>query len=195
MSIHPLALLPLTLAPLALTPAPTLAIAPGFNQLKLCREYTADKFRVTLEQVSMQSPQKVGSSFKIAWTIPDFRGRGYCLVSKDNKMLRYQVEREPDYEAGNNQLGPNERRFENLPGYGDVIVNRGQGATGDRQYFLLKTESPNRTYRWYARCVRNSDQVYDHRGRYVGYDPRLTVMFPYVCEVSPLKPGGKPQPR
>ena len=49
--------------------------------------------------------------------------------------------------------------------------------------------------KWYARCGYNADQVYNERGKYVGYDRRLTVMFPYVCEVSPLSRSPRPQPR
>jgi hypothetical protein len=84
--------------------------------------------------------------------------------------------------------GVNEQLFYGLPGYGNVIVNRGQGSVGDKEYFLVRPINTGRNLKWYARCVSNSDQVYDHTGKYVDFNPKLTVMFPYVCEVSSLSP-------
>jgi hypothetical protein len=180
---------------LFLSPLPALAIAPGVEQANYCANYTADRFRLTINDVSITNFRQSGSNYRVSWTIPDYRGRGYCIVSKYNKMVQYRVEKEPQMNSGN--LGPNEKRFNNLPGYGNVVVNRGQAAIGDKQYFLLRSVKNGRTYKWYARCANNRDQVYDHRGKYVGSNRGLTVMFPYVCEVSPLSQNrpGKPQPR
>jgi hypothetical protein len=170
---------------------PVLAIAPGVEQAKYCSDYAADRFRLTLNQITITNVRQSGSNYRVFWSIPDYRGRGYCLISRSNRMIRFEVERQPQFDSGN--LGPNEKRFNNLPIYGDVIVNRGQAAIADKQYFLLRDLSNGRTYKWYARCANNGDQVYDHRGKYVGYNRKLTVMFPYVCEISPL--SSRPQPR
>ncbi|MEB3308895.1 MAG: hypothetical protein VKJ02_01535 [Snowella sp.] len=183
---------------LALAPLPANAIAPGVQQADYCANYTMDRFRLTSNEVKITGFQQRGSNYRVTWTIPDYRGQGYCIVSKSNRMVDYRVERQPNFNLGGGGLGPNEKRFYNLPGYGNVVVNRGQGAVGDKQYFLLRPINSNRNYKWYARCASNSDQVYDHRGKYVGNTKGLTVMFPYVCEVSPLsqnKPTMKPQPR
>ncbi len=182
---------------LALAPLPAIAIAPGVEQARYCANYTMDRFRLTNDEVEITEFRQSGPNYRVKWRIPNYRGQGYCVVSKSNRMVEYRVERQPNFNLGGGNLGPNEKRFYNLPGYGDVIVNRGQGAVGERQYFLLRPVNSNRDYKWYARCANNSDQVYDHRGKYVGYNKSLTVMFPYVCEVSPLSPNKpmRPEPR
>lgn len=182
----------LTIAVPLLSALPALAIAPGVEQADFCANYTADRFRVTLRDVRITNFRRQGANYKVYWTIPNYRGSGSCLVNRRNQLVNYDVDRYPQIDQS---LGPNEKRFNNLPGYGDVIVNRGQGAIGERQYFLVKSLRTGRIYKWYARCAHNPDQVYDERGKYVGNNQRLTVMFPYVCEISPLSRPSRPQPR
>ena len=135
----------LTLTLPLLTTVPVLAIAPGTEQARYCGDYTTDYFRVTARDVKITNVRRQGSNYRISWEIPEYRGRGYCLLSKYNKLLEFRIEREPQFAQGN--LGPNEKRLNNLPGYGDVIVNRGQAAISDKQYFLVKPIRTGRTYK------------------------------------------------
>jgi hypothetical protein len=189
-----------TLTILAAMPAG--AIAPGFQQLKTCQGFTATKYRVNADQLRLNIGQRTPTGYYIDWRVNQYNAAGYCFVTNRNATTQWVVRSGPRPEQVSS-VGPNERIFNGLPGYGNVIVNRGQTVIGDKQYFLVRPINTGRSYKWYARCANNSDQVYDHTGKYVGYDRRMTVMFPYVCEVSPLKPKPpvpprpplKPQPR
>jgi hypothetical protein len=177
------------------------AIAPNVDKIGACGNFTANKYRVSGNQLTVRINRRTPYGYYLDWSVNPYRASGYCFVTNNNRTTEWVVLRGPRPEnVGAITPGVNEKLF-NLPGYGNVIVNRGQGATGDRQYFLVRPTSTGRNLRWYARCGNNSDQVYDENGKYVGYNPRLTVMFPYVCEVSPLRPRPPiqtpvvPQPR
>lgn len=174
---------------------PAGAIAPGAGQIGACGNFTSTKYRVSGNQVTVKISQRTPLGYYLDWSVAPYRASGYCFVTNSNHTTRWVVERGPRPEAA--ALGPNEKLFANLPGYGDVVVNRGQGATGDKQYFLVRPVNTGRDLKWYARCGNNSDQVYDQTGKYVGFDSKMSVMFPYVCEVSSLrpKPPVTPQPR
>lgn len=171
-----------------------IAIAPGVKQIGACGNFTANKYKVAPNQVTVKVYRQTARGFYLDWQVSRFGASGYCFVSNNVITTEWKVERGPRPEQVAS-LGPNEKMFYGLPGYGNVVVNRGQGATGDKQYFLVRPVSTGRNLRWYARCANNSDQVYDHTGKYVGYNKPLTVMFPYVCEVSPLSNRPTPQPR
>jgi hypothetical protein len=176
---------------------PSGAIAPGADKIGACGNYTANKYRVPGNQIIVKIDRRTVLGYYLNWRVEPYRASGYCFVTNANRTTRWVVERGPRPEdVATATPGPNEKRF-NLPNYGNVIVNRGQEATGDKQYFLVRPTRTGRNLKWYARCGHNSDQVYDERGKYVGFDPKMTVMFPYVCEFSPLrpKPSPVPQPR
>lgn len=174
------------------------AIAPGADKIGICGNFTAIKYRVPGNQITINLDRRNVLGYFLNWSVKRYNAAGYCFVTNANHTTRWVVERGPRPEdIAATTPGVNEKRF-NLPGYGNVIVNRGQGATGDRQYFLVRPTSTGRTLKWYARCGNNSDQVYDASGTYVGFDPKMAVMFPYVCDVSPLKPRptiGMPTPQ
>lgn len=172
------------------------AIAPGTEHIRVCGNFTANRYRVPGNQITVKIYRRTTSGYFLDWTVQPYRASGYCFVTNANRTTEWVVEKGPRPEdVATTTPGVNEKRF-NLPGYGNVIVNRGQGATGDRQYFWVRPTNTGRNLRWYARCGHNSDQVYDASGQYVGFDPKMTVMFPYVCEVSPLRPRPPvPQPR
>ncbi len=177
---------------------PVSAIAPGVDKIQACGSFTANKYRVPGNQITVKINRRTPSGYYLDWSVNPYRASGYCFVSNSNSTTQWVVERGPRPEAI--ALGPNEKIFNNLPGYGDVIVNRGQGAIGDKQYFLVRPINTGRNLKWYARCANNSDQIYNQNGKYVGFNSKMTVMFPYVCEVSPLKPKPPvtpptPQPR
>ncbi|PZV04929.1 MAG: hypothetical protein DCF22_25070 [Leptolyngbya sp.] len=172
------------------------AIVPGAQQIGVCGNFTAGKYQVSSGDVTVKPSRQTPLGFYLDWSVRSTRSAGYCFVTNRNLTTRWVVEKGPRPEQVAVRppvLGPNERLFTALPGYGDVVINRGQGATGDKQYFLVRPVRTGQNSKWYARCGNNSDQVYDASGRYVGSDRRMTVMFPYVCEVSPLSP--KPQPQ
>lgn len=180
------------------------AIAPGFEQLKTCQRQTASRYGVPTGNLKLGIRSSTPKGYYVNWRVARYQATGYCFVNKANKITEFVVTSGPrpgQGQGGQPSLGPNERIFNGLPGYGNVVVNRGAGiATGDKQYFTVRRISDGRTYKWYARCANNSDQVYDQSGKYVGNTPKLTVMFPYVCEFSPIspsqpKPPIKPQPR
>jgi len=177
--------------------APVLAIAPGTDQLVACGRFAANKYKVPESAIKASVGNRTNNGYYINWNVQRYGSSGYCFVTYNVKVSQFVVERGPKPNQTNPVVGPNEKVFYGLPGYGDVVVNRGQGASGDKQYFLVRKVSNNATYKWYARCANNSDQVYDHNGKYVGYDNRMSVMFPYVCQFSPLKPkpSQTPQPR
>lgn len=173
---------------------PVQAIAPGFQEAKSCREYAATKYKIEQDQVQAIPDRKTPKGYYIKWRVNLFESYGYCLVNSKNYVTDFRIQNGPTPEEV--ALGPNEKVFKNLPKYGDVVINRGQMTRGDKQYFLLRPLQGSREYKWYARCGNNRDQVYDHNGKYVGFEPKMTVMFPYVCEVSPLSsPQSRPQPR
>jgi hypothetical protein len=166
-----------------------IAIAPGADKIGVCGNFTAVKYRVPGRQVTVALNRRTVLGDYLNWSVQPYRASGYCFVTHSNRTTEWVVEGGPRPEDVDKVTpGTNEKLFNNLPGYGNVIVNRGQAATGDRQYFLVRPTSTGRNLKWYARCGNNSDQVYDHTGKYVGFDPRMAVMFPYVCEVSPLRP-------
>ncbi|XGV98806.1 MAG: hypothetical protein ACAF41_07670 [Leptolyngbya sp. BL-A-14] len=174
------------------------AIAPGIEKIRACGNFTTNKYRVQGNQLTVTLDRPTALGAFVNWSVKPYNASGYCFVDNANRTIRWVVERGPRPEdVAAITPGVNEKLFYNLPGYGNVIVNRGQGASGDKQYFLVRPTSTGRNLKWYARCGNNSDQVYDASGKYVGYNPKLTVMFPYVCEVSPLKPRPPvvPQPR
>ena len=172
------------------------AIAPAAQQIGVCGNFTAGKYQVSPRDVTVRTSRQTPLGFYLDWSVRSTRSAGYCFVTNRNLTTRWVVERGPrpeDVAVRPPVLGANEQLFRGLPGYGDVVVNRGQMAIGDKQYFLVRPVRTSQNSKWYARCGNNSDQVYDGNGRYVGSDPRMTVMFPYVCEVSPL--SAKPQPQ
>lgn len=174
---------------------PAGAIAPGVAQIGSCGRFTANKYRVQGNQLVVKIDRQTPRGYFLRWSVTPYRASGTCFVDNNARTTQWQVLRGPRPEAVT--IGPNEKVFTNLPGYGDVVVNRGQSAMGERQYFLVRPFNTGKNLRWYARCGKNSDQVYDASGKYVGYDSGMTVMFSYVCEVSPLrpKPPVVPQPR
>ncbi|MBW4468943.1 MAG: hypothetical protein KME45_00895 [Stenomitos rutilans HA7619-LM2] len=174
---------------------PAGAIAPGADKIGACGSFTASKYRVSGNQLIVKISQRTAYGYLLDWSVKPYGAAGYCFVTNANQTTQWVVRRGPRPETI--ALGPNEKLFSNLPGYGDVVVNRGQSATGDKQYFLVRPISTARSLTWYARCGNNRDQVYDASGQYVGYDARMSVMFPYVCEFSPLKPNPplRPQPK
>lgn len=182
---------------MTVTTVPAGAIAPGADKVIACGSFTANKYRVPGNQLIVKINRRNAFGYFLDWSVTTYGASGYCFVTNANQTTQWVVRRGPRPEAV--AFGPNEKRFANLPGYGDVVVNRGQGATGDKQYFLVRPINTGVNLKWYARCGNNRDQVYDASGQYVGYDARMSVMFPYVCEVSPLKPKPtpplRPQPR
>ncbi len=173
-----------------------LAIAPGTKHLATCGNFTTNKYKVSAGDVKASVHSQNRNGYFIDWEVRRHRASGYCFVTSAMRVTQFVVERGPRPEQVNPTVGPNEKIFYGLPGYGDVVVNRGQRAQGDRQYFLVRRLSNGSDYTWYARCTNNSDQVYDHTGKYVGFDQRMSMMFPYVCEVSPLlRPPVRPEPR
>ena len=183
---------------LALPEGVPFAIAPGFSQLNACQEFTANKYHLLSDQVQPSLGKRTSQGYFVNWRVAQYRASGYCFVTNNNAVADWAVSK--GSKPGEfSDLGPNDKVFQGLPNYGAVVVNRGQAASKDRQYFLLRPMNSNQSYRWYARCANNADQVYDHRGKYVGYDRRMTVMFNYVCEFSPLtgsnRPSGRPEPR
>lgn len=176
----------------ALLALPASAIAPGTDQIGACGRFTASKYKVPGNQLTVNITRRTTAGYYLNWTVKPYNASGSCFVTMDSRTTRWVVERGPRPEAV--VLPPrDEQEFPGLPGYGDVVVQRGQVAIGEKQYFWVRPNRTGQNLRWYARCANNSDQVYDHDGNYVGYDRRLSVMFPYVCAISPLKP--QPQPR
>jgi hypothetical protein len=175
------------------------AIAPGTRELAACGRFTATRYKVSESSVQARPVERTNNGWYVDWSVPRYRSSGYCFVRPNGLVSRFQVERgpRPDQIGGSSGVGPNERYFSNLPSpYGDSIVNRGQGASGDRQYFLVRKVSTGRNYRFSARCANNPDQVYDESGKYVGFQGGWEPVFNYVCEVSPLRPRPpRPQPR
>jgi hypothetical protein len=180
---------------IALTAFPVGAIAPDVDKIRSCGEYTRDKYRVEGNEITVKVGRRNSRGVFLDWTVEPYRASGYCFVNNANRTTEWVVQRGPRPETV--ALGPNEKYFRNIPGYGDVIVNRGQGATGDKQYFLLRPVNTGKNLKWYALRANNNDQLYDHRGKYVGFNAGTRVLFPYVCEFSPLKPNPPmtPQPR
>ncbi len=179
-----------------LTVSAAFAIAPGTKHLATCGNFASNKYKVSPGDVKASVHNQNRNGYFIDWEVRRYRASGYCFVTDAMRVTQFVVERGPKPDQVNPIVGPNEKLFYGLPGYGDVVVNRGQRAQGDRQYFLVRRLSSGSTYTWYARCANNSDQVYDHTGKYVGFDQRMSVMFPYVCEVSPLsRPPVRPEPR
>lgn len=179
----------------ALIPTSASAIAPGADKIAVCGNFTASKYRVSGNQVTIKIRQRTADGYYLRWRVNPYRASGYCFVSNANSTTQWVVRRGPRPEqVGALTPSVNEKLFSNLPGYGNVIVNRGQSATSDKQYFLVRPTSTGINLKWYARCGNNSDQVYDQNGKYVGFDSKMSVMFPYVCEVSPLKPKPQVQP-
>jgi hypothetical protein len=176
------------------------AISPDAEKIGACGNFTANKYNVPGNQITVKVTRRTARGYFLNWSVESYRASGYCFVTNANRTTEWVVERGPRPEdVAATTPGVNEKLF-NLPRYGNVIVNRGQGATGDRQYFLVRPTSTGRNLKWYARCGNNSDQIYDESGKYVGYDPKMTVMFAYVCEVSSLRPQSPaetptPQPR
>src|SRR5579883_2763290 len=108
---------------------PATAIAPGFTQLQTCQRFTAIKYHVPNNQVIPRISQHTASGYYINWRVSQNGASGYCFVTNGNSTTEWKAERGP--QPGQPSLGPNEKIFTGLPGYGDVVVNRGAGlATG-----------------------------------------------------------------
>ena len=187
---------PLTLTIPLLFPLPTLALPSISGELpKLCAQHTANQFNVPLEDIQIPSQSSSSTNgipdpeITVVWQIPDYgSASGICDFNKQQELVRYRVSRPPKTNPP-----PNKKRFNGLPGYGDVMVNRGRAAvqafdnrpsSSSKQSFLVTSLRTGRTGKWYALCNKSSDQVYNEKGKYVGKDRRLTVMFSYVCEIS-----------
>jgi hypothetical protein len=176
---------------------PASAIVEGADKIGACGNFTASKYGVPGNQITVKIDRRALLGYFLSWSVQPYRASGYCFVTNGNRTTQWVVQRGPRPEdIAKPTLGVNEKSFI-LPSYGNVIVNRGQAASGDKQYFLVRPVRGGQDLKWYARCDNNSDQVYDHNGKYVGSDSKMTVMFSYVCEVSSLKPKptAKPQPR
>lgn len=165
------------------------SIDKNVGKIASCSKLTSTKYNVQDNQVVVKFSRKVKSGDFLIWSVPTIKASGSCFVSNTNRTLKWSVLKGSQPEDIDTQLlGNNETIFYNLPNYGNVVVNRGQSAQGDRQFFLVRPINTGINLRWYARCSNNSDQVYDANGRYVGSNSDLTIMFSYVCELSLLKP-------
>ena len=80
---------------LFLSPLPALAIAPGVEQANYCANYTADRFRLTINDVSITNFRQSGSNFEFLGQFPTIGGGGIALLANITKWCNIGSKRTP----------------------------------------------------------------------------------------------------
>lgn len=70
-----------------------LAIAPGYEQLRTCGNFTATKYGVVPAQVNVGSAKRTLLGYYVDWTVPRYGAKGYCFVTNNNRTTQFVVER------------------------------------------------------------------------------------------------------
>lgn len=179
----------------------TIATAAPIQQSRICRGFTAGKYKVAANLVTVKLFKSNDNGDYINWSVPKYGSRGYCFVTKAGATSQFVVEKGPQPGAAiGNAVAANvgfSRVFTGIPGY-----NRGVRAklsdyydrpNEQRRYFTVKLEANNARPIWSADC-RTEDQIYDAKRIYLGYDPDARALLKLACALG-ASPVMKPQPR
>jgi hypothetical protein len=96
----------LTIAGLAIASmaVPTQAIAPDTDKVVSCGRFTANKYRVDGNDITVKVTRRTSSGTYLDWNVKPFRASGYCFVTNANRTSQWVVERGPRPETV--ALGP-----------------------------------------------------------------------------------------
>lgn len=93
--IMALSLAGISIAGLATFPSTALAIPAGYDQLRICNNFTATKYGVAPGQVQTTSARRTFRGYFVDWAVPRYGARGYCFVTYNNRTTQFMVERGP----------------------------------------------------------------------------------------------------
>jgi hypothetical protein len=91
------------------TSTAAIAIAPGVDKIAACGNFTANKYGVAGNQVTVKITKTTPFGVYLDWRVQPYSSSGYCFVTNSNRTTQWVVERGPRPEniAGSN-VGPNQ---------------------------------------------------------------------------------------